>query len=155
MRTSNICKELHNKTFEVKNAKVGENYPPMHPNCRSTTNEVFNKADERHIAKIIRPQTLIELENKWGVNTSMRTDTGETKLGYGSIVTKLNQGYNKQLNAEAEYISQVYSKLTPARKYEAYERIKEIKDLSKDTKQIELVLKYLEKPKLDRRVKKD
>lgn len=155
MRTSNICKQLHNKTFEVKDAKVGENYPPMHPNCRSTTNEVLSKADERHIAKLIRPQTLIELENKWGVNTNIRTDTGETKLGYGSIVTKLNQGYNKQLNAEAEYISQVYSKLTPARKYEAYERIKEIKDLSKDTQQIELVLKYLEKPKLDRRVKKD
>jgi len=155
MRTSSICKRLHNKIFEVKDAKVGENYPPMHPNCRSTTNEVLSKADERHIAKLIRPQTLIELENKWGVNTNMRTDTGATKLGYGSIVTKLNQGYNKQLNAEAEYISQVYSKLKPKRKYEAYERIKEIKDLSKDTAQIELVLKYLEKPKLDRRIKKD
>lgn len=155
MRTSNICKRLHNKTFEVKNAKVGENYPPMHPNCRSTTNEVLSKADERHIAKLIRPQTLIELENKWGVNTNMRTDTGATKLGYGSIVTKLNQGYNKQLNAEAEYISQVYSKLTPKRKYEAYERIKEIINILKDPQQIELVLKYLEKPKLDTRIKKD
>lgn len=36
-RTSSICKELNNKTFWVDDAVVGENFPPMHPNCRSTT----------------------------------------------------------------------------------------------------------------------
>ena len=37
-RTSKICKELNNKTFWLDDAVVGENLPPMHPNCRSTIN---------------------------------------------------------------------------------------------------------------------
>ena len=36
-RTSKICQELDNKVFPLKDRKVGENYPPMHPNCRSKT----------------------------------------------------------------------------------------------------------------------
>lgn len=36
-RTSVICKELNGQFFKVKDAVVGVNYPPMHPNCRSTT----------------------------------------------------------------------------------------------------------------------
>ena len=37
LRTSLICQSLDKKVFLVKNAKEGENYPPMHPWCRSTT----------------------------------------------------------------------------------------------------------------------
>ena len=36
-RTSVIRKELNGQIFKVKDAVVGVNYPPMHPNCRSTT----------------------------------------------------------------------------------------------------------------------
>jgi len=36
-RTSEICTELNGQVFEVSKAQAGENYPPMHPNCRSTT----------------------------------------------------------------------------------------------------------------------
>lgn len=38
-RTSAICAELDNKHFDIKDAQPGLNYPPMHPNCRSTTIE--------------------------------------------------------------------------------------------------------------------
>ena len=37
LKTSKICRELDSKVFYVKDAKVGKNYPPMHPFCRSTT----------------------------------------------------------------------------------------------------------------------
>lgn len=37
MKTSKICRSLDGKTFLVKNAQPGKNYPPMHPWCRSTT----------------------------------------------------------------------------------------------------------------------
>ena len=37
LRTSKICRGLDKKRFLVKNAKVGVNFPPMHPFCRSTT----------------------------------------------------------------------------------------------------------------------
>lgn len=37
LRTSDICRSLNGKIFLVVKAQVGVNYPPMHPNCRSTT----------------------------------------------------------------------------------------------------------------------
>lgn len=47
-RTSPACQKLDNKVFKVKDKMVGANYPPMHPNCRSTTVPYFNE-DEGHI----------------------------------------------------------------------------------------------------------
>lgn len=35
-RTSNICKNMNGKIFKMKDAVVGENVGPLHPNCRST-----------------------------------------------------------------------------------------------------------------------
>lgn len=37
MRTSSICRSLDKDVFFVSKAEVGVNFPPMHPNCRSTT----------------------------------------------------------------------------------------------------------------------
>ncbi|WP_392436188.1 minor capsid protein [Finegoldia magna] len=37
IRTSEICRKLDGKHFKVDEAVPGENYPPMHPRCRSTT----------------------------------------------------------------------------------------------------------------------
>jgi SPP1 gp7 family putative phage head morphogenesis protein len=42
-RTSTICQRLDNKIFKVKDRMVGVNYPPMHPNCRSTTIPYFRE----------------------------------------------------------------------------------------------------------------
>lgn len=36
-RTSSLCRNLDGKVFAISEAEVGINYPPMHPNCRSTT----------------------------------------------------------------------------------------------------------------------
>lgn len=36
-RTSEICAALDGEVFWVEDASPGGNYPPMHPNCRSTT----------------------------------------------------------------------------------------------------------------------
>lgn len=48
-KTSLICQELDMKSFPLKDAKIGENYPPMHPNCRSTT-----MADTKPLKRIAR-----------------------------------------------------------------------------------------------------
>ena len=37
MRTSKVCRGLDGQVFYVKDATPGQNYPPMHPNCRSVT----------------------------------------------------------------------------------------------------------------------
>lgn len=35
-RTSTICRSMNGKIFKMKDAVVGENVGPLHPNCRST-----------------------------------------------------------------------------------------------------------------------
>lgn len=39
VRTCDVCGSLDGKHFKVSEAKVGVNYPPIHPNCRCTTVE--------------------------------------------------------------------------------------------------------------------
>lgn len=52
-RTSDICRELDGKMFNIKDATIGVNQPPLHPNCRSTTipyfaeDEIGKAADDR------------------------------------------------------------------------------------------------------------
>lgn len=41
-RTSQQCRGLNGQKFKLKDAKVGVNYPPMHPHCRSTTIPVID-----------------------------------------------------------------------------------------------------------------
>ena len=43
LRTSELCRELDNKTFSVSEAVAGKNYPPMHPWCRSTTISIVDE----------------------------------------------------------------------------------------------------------------
>lgn len=40
-KTSKPCQELDRKRFLIKDAVPRKNYPPMHPNCRSTTVAAF------------------------------------------------------------------------------------------------------------------
>jgi len=54
-RTSKICEGLDNRVFKVEDAVVGENYPPMHAYCRSTTVPVFeNEVEGRKVTESTR-----------------------------------------------------------------------------------------------------
>lgn len=48
-RTSEICQHLDHKVYKVKDAQVGVNAPPMHPNCRSTVTAYFGKEWEPEV----------------------------------------------------------------------------------------------------------
>ena len=41
-RTSQMCSDINGEVFKISEASVGENYPPLHPNCRSSTQIVFS-----------------------------------------------------------------------------------------------------------------
>lgn len=45
-RTCDVCADLNGQVFDVADAKVGKNFPPMHPNCRSVTTPVIDWDDE-------------------------------------------------------------------------------------------------------------
>lgn len=40
-RTSDICRDMDGEIFKIKEKEVGVNYPPFHPNCRTTTIPYF------------------------------------------------------------------------------------------------------------------
>lgn len=46
-RTSKICQEHDGEYIPKKDAKPGVNYPPLHPNCRSTVTTVFIDENEK------------------------------------------------------------------------------------------------------------
>ena len=51
-RTSPMCQELDGKIFPLEKAKVGVNYPPIHPWCRSTTVAYFDDEDDELVKKL-------------------------------------------------------------------------------------------------------
>ena len=62
-RTSPICSKLNGRIFDVDKAKVGVNYPPMHPFCRSTTIAYFeDELQQDDKDSIIKQKTNEDIE---------------------------------------------------------------------------------------------
>lgn len=51
LKTSRICRSLDGKIILRKDAIVGENFPPMHPNCRSLTVVVFSDEELKRMER--------------------------------------------------------------------------------------------------------
>lgn len=45
-RTSEVCRSMDGKVFRLSEKQVGINYPPLHPNCRSTVVPYFDDEDD-------------------------------------------------------------------------------------------------------------
>ena len=45
-KTSEICQEHDHNIYELDKRQPGENYPPLHPNCRSTVRAYLGKEEE-------------------------------------------------------------------------------------------------------------
>lgn len=102
--TSEICQHLDHKVFKVKDARVGVNVPPCHPNCRSTVAPYFGKEWEPE-ARIARdPETG---RNQYVTNMSYNEWLG--KIADGTIST-----FKSEKKAEKAVISVV---TTPATVY--------------------------------------
>ena len=53
-RTSEMCQAMDNKVFEYSKRQEGYNYPPLHPNCRSTTRGYLGKEAEKDLQRRAR-----------------------------------------------------------------------------------------------------
>lgn len=57
-RTSEICQSMDNKIFKFSEREEGVNYPPLHPNCRSTTRAYLGREEEMTLQRRARnPET--------------------------------------------------------------------------------------------------
>ena len=91
-RTSEYCQEMDNKIIEYKDIKVGENFPPLHPNCRSTTRgyiEGFEDSIKRRAKNPITGENEVidnisykEWINKFKDNDSL------SKADYDTLINK-------------------------------------------------------------------
>ena len=53
-RTSEMCQANDNKKYLYKDREVGVNYPPLHPNCRSTTRGYLGEEAEKQLKRRAR-----------------------------------------------------------------------------------------------------
>lgn len=96
--TSTACRELHRQRFKTKDAKVGVNYPPMHPHCRSTTTPVIDyesigkkelsDAEERAIMKYKSP-SMYQLNDKLRSGIELNSEEKEWVKNLDSALKKI------------------------------------------------------------------
>lgn len=89
--TSAVCRGLHRQRFKTKDAKVGVNYPPMHPHCRSTTTPVI---DYESIGK---NNTVKDSEN----NDIIKENT--TKFVEAKTIIEANKFAKNEIGIQADY----------------------------------------------------
>lgn len=92
-RTSDICREHDNNVYEVNKAVPGENMPPLHPNCRSTTIAYF---DEETLSSIERRALDPESGKDYKVPANMKY--GDWKDIFVNKTKSYNDWQNSQIN---------------------------------------------------------
>ena len=55
-RTSGVCQTKDNKVYKLADRQLGVNYPPFHPNCRTTVAVYFDDTDLSTIERIARDE---------------------------------------------------------------------------------------------------
>lgn len=53
-RTSEMCQDMDNVVKDYKDKEVGVNFPPLHPNCRSTTRGYIGEEEEKMLERRAR-----------------------------------------------------------------------------------------------------
>ena len=142
-RTSSFCRELDGKRFKIEDAEVGVNYPPRHPNCRSTTQLVL---DEDYRQKQEEPK--------------IQEPKQEKRPLYNSDLTKESQDFIKTLGKEYAESNKEYKHFKHERSLIAEklnQKAKEIKKADRISYNVEMRKEYqkmyLQWQDLDKKVK--
>lgn len=106
-RTSDVCASLDGKVFNIKDAQVGVNYPPMHPWCRSTTVE-YDPEDAADWAASGEPMPKSTTYEEWkaaqdkeNVGKPLESDN-ELDIIKSGAVSGARNPYGKAAEAHAE-----------------------------------------------------
>lgn len=137
-RTSEMCQEHDGKVYDFKDKKTGVNYPPLHPNCRSTTRGYLGEEDEKRLkrrarnpvtgkAEIIDNMSYSEwrkhIDNKYGNGTldisskkqaNVKTDKAQYDrykniLGKANVPESLEKWQDLKYNNTQEYSELKYN----------------------------------------------
>lgn len=87
LRTSDICREHDHKIIPLSEAVSGENIPPLHANCRSTTIEIFDDDNLKAIKRRSRdPET--------GVNDTVSANMSYEDWYKKYVKDKVDNGFD-------------------------------------------------------------
>jgi len=153
-KTSPICQDLDGKIFYKEEAQVGVNFPPMHPNCRSTTTVYFD-GDEigTRAARGANGKSYevpADMTYKEWFDSLEETEQGKMRLKLKKERNKTNdkeqfERYKKALGDKAPKNLAVFQKIKYTNS-EAWEKLEldykdqKIKDFLKSDKQIKTIL---------------
>jgi SPP1 gp7 family putative phage head morphogenesis protein len=110
-RTSTICRTLNGRAFRVDDARVGENYPPMHPNCRSTTIAVIGQDEEADAAMVGVRESMDFLElDSVALTPKEQREIIDKDISLSALpVPARKKGLNAQYNVESRKIEMTTS----------------------------------------------
>ena len=116
-RTSTMCQELDNKVIELKDKKEGVNFPPIHPNCRSTTRAYMGEEIEKTLKRRARNPVTGENEiidnmsyKEWydsKVKTYGQTDIDKAYKMAGKKPERVDQKTYADQQQHARYIARL------------------------------------------------
>ena len=115
-RTSDICQRLDNKKFKLKERKVGENYPPCHPNCRSKTRAYMGEEIEATLKRRARNPVTGKTEiidnisyKDWANKHGLDTTNAKRLKTYNTL-----NGYDRQ---QYENYKKIFSEINTVEKF--------------------------------------
>lgn len=105
-RTSPMCQDHDNKVYDYKDKKEGVNFPPLHPNCRSTTRGYLGEEAEKHLQRRARdPKTgKSELIDNMSYKEWVKTKgiDGSTTKRDGQLPTKSKVNASKSVKKDSK-----------------------------------------------------
>lgn len=94
-RTSEMCQEQDGKVFKYSEKEIGVNFPPLHPNCRSTTRGYLGEEEEKGLQR--RARNPITGQNEVIDNISYKDwmkQNNITEIKNGRVKTESGMTYN-------------------------------------------------------------
>lgn len=91
-RTSKMCQDMDNEIKAYKDKEVGVNFPPLHPNCRSTTRGYLGEEEEKTLQR--RARNPITGRNELISNMSYKEWLEKQKITYGDKA--INDSFKKK-----------------------------------------------------------
>lgn len=147
-RTSEICRELDGKRFKVSEMQIGVNAPPMHPNCRSTTQLILDNESTKHEEKLIENPKINEKTVKGSYNKDEVKKLQEISdkfinAGYKPSGHAIQRAFERDIKPErAIDVVKTGKKYIDSNNSIGYYKNRISVHISKETGQIKTIIKY-------------
>lgn len=101
LSTSQICRDMDGKVFKTEDARVGENYNPFHPHCRTSTVPYIEELEDLATTRVARDPVTGE---RVTVPKDMTYSQWHDKYVKGNAAAELNEKHIQKASSDkAQY----------------------------------------------------